>query len=80
MNLTDNENAIIKLKRNHSQTWLTRSDWYWLIGLWEEVFELTFALLGLHHGPIEWELIQISAIAANWLEKRALLAEKMETT
>ena len=62
---------IDTLKREHEQTWRNRSDWYWLRGLWEEVIELSLSLLGLHRHSPEYELRQIGAIAANWIDKRA---------
>lgn len=64
------EMQVIELRRKHQTTWRDKSDWFWLMGLWEEVLELTFSMLGLHRGPIDWELTQISAICMNWLEKR----------
>lgn len=64
------EKEVLKLKRKHRLTWRDRSDWFWFFGLLEEVAELGLALAGLHKGPVDWELKQISAIAMNWLEKR----------
>ncbi len=67
----DIETSVIELKRRHAKTWREKSDLFWFFGLCEEVFELAGAMLGLHRGPVEWELTQISTIAMNWLEKRA---------
>lgn len=64
------EQDILKLKHQHADTWRDKPDWYWLISLLEEVWELAWSLVGLHKGPVDWELMQISAIAANWLEHR----------
>lgn len=64
------EESVIKLKREHKQTWRDKPDWFWLLGLLEEVWELALALVGLHRHSPEVELRQISAIAMNWLEKR----------
>ena len=64
------EEKVIDLKRHHSKTWRDKPDWFWLLGLTEEVGELSLALIGLRRGPVEWELIQISAICMNWIEMR----------
>lgn len=61
---------VEKLKNKHSATWQDRSEQYWLMGLLEEVVELIGSLLGLHRGPVEWELKQIAAICMNWIELR----------
>ncbi len=61
---------IISLKYEHAETWRDKSDWFWLLGLCEEVIELGLSMLGLHKGPTDWEITQIAAIAMNWLEKR----------
>lgn len=62
--------SVVELKEKHSQTWRDKSQLYWAFGLLEEVIELIGALLGLHKGPVEWELMQISAICMNWIELR----------
>ena len=69
-NLSLVENRVLLLKRHHNTTWRGRSDLYWLFSLIEEMGELALALLGLHDGPVEWELQQIAAIAMNWMEKK----------
>ena len=60
----------LKLKERHRNTWRNRSNLFWLIGLLEEVGELTLSLIGLHKHPPDLELKQIATIALNWLEKR----------
>lgn len=62
--------SVVELKEKHRQTWRDKSQWHWAMGLLEEVIELIGALLGLHKGPVEWELMQISAICMNWIELR----------
>lgn len=61
---------VLALKDQHQQTWRGKPEWYWMLGLTEEVIELALSLVNLHDGPIEWELQQIAAIALNWLEMR----------
>lgn len=64
------ENIVIELKRHHSKTWHDKSDLYWFISICEEVVELAGTLIGLHRGPVWWELAQISSIAMNWMENK----------
>jgi len=64
-------NEVLALKARHAQTWADKPQWFWMVMLMEEIVELLGALLGLHKGPVEWELKQIAAIAMNWLEHRA---------
>ena len=59
-----------QLKEQHEDTWRDRPQWYWMLGLLEEVIELGLSLMGLHEGPVEWELLQIAAICLNWIEYR----------
>ena len=66
--MTDIENEVVELKAHHSQTWRDKPQWFWAIALLEEVIELLMALIGFHRGPVKWELMQIAAIAMNWLE------------
>jgi hypothetical protein len=61
---------VIELKEKHCKTWRNRSQFYWTVGLLEEVAELIGALVGVHRGPVELELKQIAAICMNWLEMR----------
>ena len=68
--MTNVETSVMQLKFEHRDTWQEKPDWFWAIGLFEEICELLFSLMGLHPGPVEWELTQISAIAMNWLEMR----------
>lgn len=67
MNITQ---SVIELKEKHAGKWRDKSQAYWAWRLTQEVFELLGALLGLHAGPVEWELMQISSICMNWLEAR----------
>ena len=61
---------VAQLKNEHRHTWRDRPQWYWMLGLLEEVIELGLALAGLHKDPVEWELLQISTICLNWIEYR----------
>lgn len=70
------EEEVVKLKLKHQRTWRDKPDWFWLLGLLEEVCELSLSLIGLHRHSPEIELRQIAAIAMNWLEKRATKEEK----
>jgi hypothetical protein len=63
--------SIADLKLEHERTWRDRPDWYWCLGLLEEVVELILSLIGLHRHKPDYELRQISSIAANWIDKRA---------
>lgn len=67
--LTDVEENIIELKRKHNTTWRDKPSWFWYLSLLEEVIELGLSLIGLHKDPPQWELNQISSIAANWYER-----------
>lgn len=66
----DAEHDVIVLRRMYAHHWRNKSDWYWAFALCEEVIELLGALIGIHAGPVEWELKQIAAICINWLELR----------
>ncbi len=68
------EKSVIQLKREHRYTWRDKPDWFWWLGLLEEMWELALALIGLHRHSPDSELRQIAAIAMNWLEKRACKA------
>jgi len=61
---------IAQLKTKYRHAWGDRPRWYWMLGLLEEVAELALSLMGLHAGPVEWELLQIATICANWIECR----------
>ena len=64
----DDELKIYRLRyRTH---WRSRRDWYWFYRLCQEVWELFWALLGLHKHTPDVELKQIAGICTNWLEKR----------
>ena len=58
------------LEQTHHTTWQERDENYWLQRLVQEVGELASALAADHDDPPEWELMQIRAIAGNWLRKR----------
>lgn len=49
--------------------WKDRGDLYWYWRLTQEVVELGFALLGLHHDAPEHERIQIASMMINWNRK-----------
>ena len=73
----DKAAAIIwNLAEDHREMWQECDNRYWFFGLFEEIIELGLALLGWHKhyhpdfDTVEWELIQISSIALNWLRKR----------
>jgi len=74
------ELKVLELKTRHKSTWRDKPEWWWLLGLLEEVVELVFALVGLHRGPVDWELTQIAAIAMNWLEHRGTRVKRSEKT
>lgn len=59
---------VTQLMYKHRYTWRDRSQWYWMYRLLLEVGELGLSLIGLHRGPVEWELLQISSICLNWRE------------
>lgn len=61
---------VLKLKEQHKGTWRNKPSWFWYLSLFEEIIELTFALVGLHRHSPDTELAQIAAIALNWLELR----------
>ena len=68
--MSNTDSDVLWLKDLHRKTWRDKPEWRWLLGLLEEVVELTASLVGLHAGPPEWELTQIAAICLNWLEYR----------
>lgn len=57
-------------RKYYQEYWRDRSQWYWLGRLWQEVWELTLSMLGVHKDPVDLELAQINGICANWLEMR----------
>lgn len=61
---------VLKLKRQHCGTWRDKPDWYWALGLLEEILELLLSLAGLHQHLVGWELQQVASICLNWLEYR----------
>ena len=61
------ELAAIHWKR---RTWQDKPDWYWFLGLLEEVIELGLSLLRLHCHTPESEMAQIASICGNWMWKR----------
>jgi len=68
MVVTDVEAKVLSLKRQHQDAWRGYSQWFWAYRFCMEVGELLGALVGLHRGPVDWELTQIASIAMNWLE------------
>lgn len=70
------DERVTLLRQRHRKTWRNEIDWFWWRGFLEEFIELTLALLGLHKDPAELELLQLSAMAANWLEMREERSEK----
>lgn len=67
---------VIELKNKHKLTWRNKPQWCWMLGLLEEVIELIGSLIGIHKGPTNWELTQISAICMNWIEYRKELGKQ----
>lgn len=66
--ITDQTLEVLKCKHEHATTWRNKSQLTWVRGLLEEVCELLLALIGLHAGPVDHELMQIAAICMNWRE------------
>ena len=62
---------VLYLTAEHVRTWRDRGNWYWFLGLLEEVVELALSLVGLHGDPPEHELRQVASICLNWLDLRA---------
>ena len=56
--------------KHHPRSWKNRHEIFWWLGFLDEFWELTLSLLGLHKDPPELELLQLSAMAANWIEMR----------
>lgn len=59
-----------ELTEMHANTWVDKPQWFWFISLLEEIWELGWALLGLHKDPPELELAQIAGIVINWRRHR----------
>lgn len=70
------DERVARLRKQHRKTWRNQIDWFWWRGFLEEFMELTLSLLGLHKDPAELELLQLSAMAANWLEMREERSEE----
>lgn len=68
--ITEEEAAVLKLRRKHDKTWRNKPESYWLAALLEEFGELGSALNGEHEHEPDYELCQIAAICLNWLEMR----------
>jgi hypothetical protein len=72
--------TIYNCAEDHRDVWQDRPDWFWYLGLLEEVAELGLALLGWHRHPhpdfdtVDWELRQVGSIAMNWIRKRDRVA------
>jgi len=47
---------VLELAERHKYTWRDKPEWYWYVGLLEEVCELGLALMGLHRHVPDWEL------------------------
>ncbi len=62
--------------RHHPRSWKDRREWFWWWGFLEEFWELTLSLIGLHKHPPELELLQLAAMASNWIEMREERKEK----
>ncbi len=58
---------VIELANRHANTWTDKSLDFWYRGLAEEMYELSLAIDGQHEDPPEYELLQISAIAINFI-------------
>lgn len=75
---------MIVLRREYRSTWRTRSGWFWLAMLWEEVIEavpqgvqeLSLTMLRLHQGPARWKKTQVASISIHWLEYDAQKEEQ----
>ena len=61
---------VFQLMKEHENTWRNYPESDWLIGLKEEVEELTQSLAGKHEHTPEIELRQIASICLNWLDMR----------
>ena len=62
---------VLRLTDMHQHTWRDQSDTFWMMGLMQEIGELSGALIGRHHHTPETELRQIAAICINWLDYRS---------
>ena len=65
--VADEFGEVYALYQKHCETWMVEDEWRWMAGLQEEVLELSLALRGRHEHQPELELMQIAAIALNWL-------------
>lgn len=67
--VTQEEQFVLTLARDHRTTWEHKPESYWLAALMGEVGELASSLMGEYEHPPETELRQISAICLNWLQR-----------
>lgn len=68
--LTEEELAVVELRRRHRGKWRDKPESYWLGALVEELGELGSALNGEHEHSPDVELEQIAGICLNWLDMR----------
>jgi hypothetical protein len=71
--MNNDYSKIILMAEKYSKNWRSRSDWYWLYRLLQEVFELIGVMLKIHKHTQELELTQIASICANWLNKNKIV-------
>lgn len=67
MNVVD---KVLKLQQQYAETWQGKPESYWLARIMQEIGELASVLVGDYDDSPDWELMQIAAIALNWLEHR----------
>lgn len=72
MVLTNVEKEVIRLRREHLNTWRGEEEDRWRKGIAEAYLDLYLALEGSPHHVVEKELAQIASICINWIEKRML--------
>lgn len=65
----DISGGIEETAKRYTKYWHDKSMLYWYWRLFQEVFELGLALLGLHNDTVEHEVIQIASIATNMLKQ-----------
>lgn len=67
--LTEMDKKVLAVKDHYKSYWLDENNSYWFYKVLQEFGELGSVLANDHNDSIEHELIQISAICINWLEK-----------
>ena len=70
MDVAEAAHQAYALAIEHIDTWEGEPESRWLQGLVEEVGELASSLAGRHEHTPDLELLQIAAIAINWLAER----------